>query len=99
MADITMCSGKECKAKEYCYRFTATPCSFMQAYFADVLVQDLDYTVYPTSNASLGITVKGCRQFYLRSGYKTKKQEIKTLKSKKKSMPKRVKLTQAGLRD
>jgi hypothetical protein len=33
MADITMCSDVECKMKDTCYRFTATPCMFRQAYF------------------------------------------------------------------
>ena len=33
MADITMCSGKDCPLKESCYRFTATPSEFRQSYF------------------------------------------------------------------
>jgi hypothetical protein len=32
MADISMCNGKGCDLKEYCYRFTATPDSIAQTY-------------------------------------------------------------------
>jgi hypothetical protein len=32
MADISMCSGKGCKQKERCYRFTATK-GMMQSFF------------------------------------------------------------------
>ena len=32
MPDISMCSDKECSRKEECYRFTATPNEFRQAY-------------------------------------------------------------------
>lgn len=32
MADITMCSNKECPKKEQCYRFTATPNPYRQGY-------------------------------------------------------------------
>ena len=28
MADITTCSGKDCKIKDKCYRFTAVRCEF-----------------------------------------------------------------------
>ena len=33
MADITMCSGKNCPVKEKCYRFTAPASKFRQSYF------------------------------------------------------------------
>ena len=33
MADITMCTGKDCPLKESCYRYTATPNKFRQSYF------------------------------------------------------------------
>jgi len=33
MADITMCNDDECPKKEYCYRFTAEPNPYRQAYF------------------------------------------------------------------
>lgn len=36
MADITMCSGRGCKQRNSCYRFTATACEFRQSYFAQV---------------------------------------------------------------
>jgi hypothetical protein len=32
MPDISMCKNKECKFKKDCYRFTAKPSEFMQAY-------------------------------------------------------------------
>ena len=32
MPDISMCKNKECKFKEDCYRFTALPSKFFQAY-------------------------------------------------------------------
>lgn len=34
MADITMCKGVGCEAKETCYRYTAKP-SYMQSYFIE----------------------------------------------------------------
>lgn len=33
MADITMCKGLGCNKKRECYRFTAKPNEFRQAYF------------------------------------------------------------------
>ena len=33
MADITMCSGKGCRVKDKCYRFTAKRCEYGQSYF------------------------------------------------------------------
>jgi hypothetical protein len=33
MADITMCQDKECILKDECYRYTATPNPWRQAYF------------------------------------------------------------------
>jgi len=33
MADITMCSGKGCRVKDKCYRFTANKNEFRQSYF------------------------------------------------------------------
>jgi len=33
MADITMCSGKGCRVKDKCYRFTAKKSEFWQSYF------------------------------------------------------------------
>jgi len=32
MPDISMCTGKDCKVKESCYRFTATPSDYWQSY-------------------------------------------------------------------
>ena len=33
MADITMCSGKDCTMQSTCYRFKAEPCEYAQSYF------------------------------------------------------------------
>jgi hypothetical protein len=33
MADISMCKGEGCHRKRECYRFTAKPNEFRQAYF------------------------------------------------------------------
>lgn len=33
MADITMCSGRDCYLKEKCYRYTAPKSKYMQSYF------------------------------------------------------------------
>ena len=32
MPDISMCDNEQCPLKETCYRFTATPSEFRQAY-------------------------------------------------------------------
>jgi len=32
MADISMCSNKDCPKKERCYKFTATPNPYRQSY-------------------------------------------------------------------
>jgi len=34
VADITMCAGKGCHIKQTCYRYTATPNQWCQAYWA-----------------------------------------------------------------
>jgi len=39
MPDITMCSGKGCPLKEKCYRFTAKPSDYRQAYFLNPPVE------------------------------------------------------------
>lgn len=33
MPDISMCKGTDCPLKETCYRFTAKPSEYRQAYF------------------------------------------------------------------
>lgn len=35
MPDITMCEGTGCIIKDNCYRYTAEPSEFRQAYFAE----------------------------------------------------------------
>lgn len=36
MADITMCMGSGCRARNHCYRFTATPDEYRQSWFVQV---------------------------------------------------------------
>jgi len=36
MADITMCMGSGCRARNHCYRFTATPDKYRQSWFVQV---------------------------------------------------------------
>ena len=40
MADITMCSGQECSAKDGCYRHTAPINEWRQSYFMKVPGKD-----------------------------------------------------------
>lgn len=35
MADITMCTGKDCPLKESCYRYTANANEHWQSYFME----------------------------------------------------------------
>lgn len=35
MADITMCSGKNCPLSNTCYRFKAIACEYRQGYFVE----------------------------------------------------------------
>lgn len=35
MPDISMCEGQGCPLKDTCYRHTAAPSSYLQAYFCD----------------------------------------------------------------
>lgn len=39
MADITMCTGGGCEARETCYRFTAKPNEYRQSYFMEVPIK------------------------------------------------------------
>lgn len=47
MADITMCSGSGCPARNNCYRFTAEPNEFRQSYFLKVPFngEDCEYLI------------------------------------------------------
>ena len=36
MPDVSMCSGENCPLKNSCYRFTAKPSEYRQAYFMQV---------------------------------------------------------------
>jgi len=40
MADITKCEGKDCPLKENCYRYTAEPSEYSQAYFTEPPIKD-----------------------------------------------------------
>jgi hypothetical protein len=40
MADITMCSGKDCPLKDSCYRFNAKKSDFRQSYFVNTPLKD-----------------------------------------------------------
>lgn len=40
MPDIAMCMGTNCPLKESCYRHTAEPSEYRQAYFAEVPYKD-----------------------------------------------------------
>ena len=40
MPDIHLCRGTGCPAKDSCYRFTATPSEFRQAYFSEPPIKD-----------------------------------------------------------
>lgn len=51
MADITMCPGTNCPHKESCYRFTATPNEYRQAYFVDPPIKDGKCEYYWGENA------------------------------------------------
>jgi len=45
MADLQMCSGKDCPFKEVCYRYTAPKSEHRQAYFTNPPIKngDCDY--------------------------------------------------------
>ena len=36
MADVTMCKGERCPAKDRCYRYRAKPSKYRQSFFANV---------------------------------------------------------------
>ena len=40
MPDITMCLGTGCPHKETCYRFTAKPSEYRQAYFMEAPIKE-----------------------------------------------------------
>lgn len=48
MADITMCTNKECKLNETCYRFTAKANEYYQSYMCDPKqdCEERDYDMY-----------------------------------------------------
>ncbi len=59
MPDVAMCSNKECKFKEDCYRFTAKPDDILQTY-AEFKCESKDITLDSNS------------YFWDNSHYKTK---------------------------
>ena len=40
MPDISMCSGNNCKLKENCYRYLATPNPYWQSYFSNPSLEE-----------------------------------------------------------
>jgi hypothetical protein len=50
MADITMCSGKDCKVKEKCYRHTAQKSEYFQSYFLNPPVDEKGNCEYYWNN-------------------------------------------------
>lgn len=40
MPDISMCDNQSCPSNKYCYRFTATPSQYRQAYASFTLEED-----------------------------------------------------------
>ena len=51
MADITMCKGTNCPQKETCYRFTAKPNEYRQAYFSEPPIKEGKCEMYWGKNA------------------------------------------------
>jgi len=45
MADIAKCTGKDCKVKESCYRFTAPSSDFWQSW-TSVIIKDGKCNMY-----------------------------------------------------
>jgi hypothetical protein len=46
MPDITMCPGTNCPHKETCYRYTATPSEYRQAYFMEAPIKEEKCDMY-----------------------------------------------------
>lgn len=46
MPDITMCTGDKCNLKDTCYRFTAIPNEYRQAYFITPPVKNNECNKY-----------------------------------------------------
>lgn len=42
MPDITMCKGSDCPQKLKCYRYTAVPSRYRQAYFSQIIPVDCE---------------------------------------------------------
>ena len=41
MTDITMCKSRNCPLRETCYRYTAAPNPYRQAYFTNEPIKEL----------------------------------------------------------
>jgi hypothetical protein len=64
MADISMCTNVQCKSKDYCYRFTATPSKFRQSY-ADFTCEDDEINCsyfYPNGKDSIKCKLGGVKR-------------------------------------
>lgn len=55
MPDISMCSNNECSRKEVCYRFTAIPNEFRQAYADFKEIESNKGCEYFMSNKNRGL--------------------------------------------
>lgn len=53
MPDITLCKGTDCPQKEKCYRYTAKPNEYRQAYFINPPIKDGKCEMYWGDNAEL----------------------------------------------
>ena len=49
--DITLCPGTDCPHKEKCYRYTAKPSEYRQAYFMEAPIKDGKCEMYWGENA------------------------------------------------
>jgi hypothetical protein len=63
MPDISMCKDKECKSKDYCYRYTATPDGW-QSYFADVGKPTHTLLLKKTARSKALTRIPCCSYFY-----------------------------------
>ncbi len=62
MADISMCHGVNCAAKEYCYRYKAKANGLWQTYFNETPNQDCLAVI---NKGKLDLTTKACINFWM----------------------------------
>jgi hypothetical protein len=51
MSDVTMCEGIDCPIRNKCYRYTAKPSEYWQAYFTEPPIKDGKCGMYWGENA------------------------------------------------